>query len=271
MSKKTIHPTPIECAEAVAALVGVHGVPDHSASKCVLDSLVRTMLSQNTTDITSKRAFEQLKEAFPTWEECYSASVEAIAAPIKCCGLADIRASRIKEMLGQIRSERGELSLEYVRKMEDEQVKKELTKFKGVGPKTAACVLMFCLGRSEFPVDVHVLRIAKSLKWVPQKFTRIQAYEHLNEVVPSELKFDLHCLLVRHGKHCRKCAKNGKPRLKPHVDCPLVNLASGLTKKRRVKVENMNCNIKVEDEEAKPEQAKKRRRRDRAVKKEKSI
>jgi len=224
--KEEDHPSRGECEFVVKVLTELHGRPNKTISTSVLDSLVRTMLSQNTTDVTSHRAFMQLKERFPTWEECLQADVTEIVKPIRCCGLADIRADRIKQILIQLEEEKGELSLEYVRNMPDEDVKKELTRFKGVGPKTAACVLMFCLGRAEFPVDVHVLRIAKMMKWVSQKASRKQAYEQLNSVIPSDLKFDLHCLLVTHGKHCRKCAKNGKPRLKPHVDCPLVNKPS---------------------------------------------
>jgi len=220
------YPSRSDCEFVVKELTKLHGRPKKTISTSVLDSLIRTMLSQNTTDVTSHRAFTQLKERFSTWEECLQAEVAEVVKPIRCCGLADIRAGRIKKILIQLEEEKGELSLEYVRNMSDEAAKKELTRFKGVGPKTAACVLMFCLGRAEFPVDVHVLRIAMMMKWVPQKASRKQAYEQLNAVVPSDLKFDLHCLLVTHGKHCLRCAKNGKPRLKPHVDCPLVKKRS---------------------------------------------
>lgn len=156
-----------------------------------------------------------------------SASLEDIAETIKCCGLADIRASRIKGMIEQIKLEKGEVSLEYVRDMSDDEIKKELTRFKGVGPKTVACVLMFTLNRAEFPVDTHVWRIAKNFGWVPKSFSREKTYEHLNKIVPDRLKFDLHCLLVKHGKHCLTCAKNGRPRLKPHVKCPLRGVKRG--------------------------------------------
>jgi adenine-specific DNA glycosylase len=106
--------------------------------------------------------------------------------------------------------------------MDDEAAKRALTRFKGVGPKTAACVLMFCLGRTEFPVDVHVWRITKRLGWIPERATREQAYQHLNRRVPPEHKFSLHVLLVEHGKHCPRCCARGKaPRRKVLGPCPL--------------------------------------------------
>ena len=202
-------PTPGDAYRAQSELVSLHGDYEPGESGTVLDSLVRTILSQNTTDITSARAFRQLKAAYPTYVEVETASLEGIAEQIHCCGLADKRAAAIKGILTTLRSEKNELSMEYVHEMNDEQVKKELTRFKGVGPKTAACVLMFCLKRAEFPVDTHVWRITKALGWVPQAASREKAYEHLNRRIPDDVKFSLHCLLVEHGKCCKKCAKNG--------------------------------------------------------------
>ena len=214
-------PTPGDAYRATDELASLHGEYEHGESGTVLDSLVRTMLSQNTTDITSARAFAQLKEKFPTWEDAEAASVDDIAEQIRCCGLADIRASRIMGILEALRGERNELSMEYVRKLDDESVKKELCRFKGVGPKTAACVQLFCLRRAEFPVDTHVWRITKKLGWVPQAASREQAYEHLNRRIPDDVKLSLHVLLVEHGKCCKKCAKNGNPRRSVVGPCPL--------------------------------------------------
>tara|TARA_B100000795_G_scaffold245576_1_gene210765 strand:+ start:50 stop:1048 length:999 start_codon:yes stop_codon:yes gene_type:complete len=218
---KYTRPTTGDCYRAQSELITLHGDYSPGESGTVLDSLVRTILSQNTTDITSARAFRQLKQEFPTWEEVENASEEAIAVQIKCCGLADKRAAAIKGILTTLRQERDDLSMEYVHEMDDERVKKELTRFKGVGPKTAACVLMFCLKRAEFPVDTHVWRITKALGWVPQAASREKAYEHLNRRIPDDVKFSLHCLLVEHGKCCKRCAKNGKPRRTVIGPCPL--------------------------------------------------
>eukprot|EP00808_Paulinella_micropora_P022086 g28747.t1 len=203
--------------------------------KTVLDSLVGTMLSQNTTDVTSARAFGQLKAAFPTWQQARVARVEELEATIKCCGLAKTRAERIQAILNRIHKEveetganrkattekNADLSLEWLRDETDEAAKRYLTSLNGVGPKTAACVLMFCMGRGEFPVDTHVWRISKRLGWVGKAASREDTYERLNALVPESIKHDLHVLLVMHGKSCMKCSSNGSPRYRPVGPCPL--------------------------------------------------
>ena len=83
----------------------------------------------------------------------------------------------------------GECSLEHLRTVPTEQIKKVLCSFSGVGPKTASCVLMFCLGRAEFPVDTHVWKIAKGMKWVGASLTRNQTYDFMNEVVPPSISY----------------------------------------------------------------------------------
>ncbi len=215
------HPTRDECYRAHAELATLHGRFSHGHQGSVLDSLVRTMLSQNTTDVTSARAFAQFKKRFPNYEKVHANTNEEVAETIRCCGLADIRAARIKGILDTLMKERGELCLEHLRDYDNSRVKKELTRFKGVGPKTAACVLMFCLQRAEFPVDTHVWRITKKLGWVPKNASREQTYEHLNYRVPDDIKYSLHVQLVEHGKCCKRCAKNGNPRRSPLGPCPL--------------------------------------------------
>lgn len=218
-------------------------------AQSVLDSLVRTILSQNTTDKLSAQAFSQLKQAFPTWKAVLAAPPAKVEAAIKIGGLAQTKVERIRAILETILAERpedcpgGEPSLEYVREMSTEEVKAELGRFKGVGPKvrtyvctdapacmqcvdsrshhststntdkpktrqTISCVLMFTIGSPhEFPVDTHVLHIAKRLGWVPPSAGRVETYAHLNGKVPDAIKYSLHVLLVRHGKSCRSCSK----------------------------------------------------------------
>ena len=113
----------------------------------------------------------------------------------------------IKVILNQLKRDKGECSLEYMRDMETEAVKQELTSFKGVGAKTVSCVLMFCLRRAEFPVDTHVWKIALALGWVPKSADRDQTYAHLNVRVPDDIKYDLHVLLVEHGKRYKNDVK----------------------------------------------------------------
>jgi endonuclease-3 len=227
----------------------------------ITDSIVSTMLSQNTTDANSRSAYKSLKKAFPTWESVLTSSssgsvngdgddVDKLAAAIRVAGLAKTRAERIRAMLKTVKEERGEPSLEYVRDMSDDAVKVELGRFKGLGPKTISCVLLFGLGRNtEFPVDTHVLRITKQMEWIPcHVTTREGAYEYLNQVVPNDIKLDFHCLLVTHGKHCHRCAANGKPQFPPkdgtRLDCPLVKrlLTSPSNKK-----DSKMCTVKKEE------------------------
>ena len=176
------------------------GISGETDGLSVLDQLVATILSQNTTDALSWPAFKRLKAAFPAWDDVRTAEVEDIAAPIRSAGLSAVKSARIKAILQQLHDTRGECTLEHLRGMGDAEAKALLCSFKGVGPKTVACVLMFALRRQEFPVDAHVWKLARSLGWVPDSATREATYAHLNARVPGELKHELHVLLVEHGK-----------------------------------------------------------------------
>jgi len=188
--------------------------PKQEEAGGVLDSLVGTILSQNTTDVNSHRAFQALKKRFATWEEVRTAVPAEVEEAIRSGGLAAIKTSRIQVILNQLLEERGECSLEHMREMETEAVKQELTRFKGVGAKTVSCVLMFCLHRAEFPVDTHVWKIALALGWVPKNADRDQTYAHLNVCVPDDIKYDLHVLLVEHGKRFKNDVKVLRSELK---------------------------------------------------------
>eukprot|EP00040_Diaphanoeca_grandis_P026476 m.148363 g.148363 ORF g.148363 m.148363 type:complete len:380 (-) comp30588_c0_seq1:118-1257(-) len=229
-------PTSIECAAVVARLSQMHGIPSQQREKdkdtSILDALVGTILSQNTTDVQSSKGFAALKKAMPSWDAIRVAKASKVEAIIKSCGLAEIKTARIQTILNVLKKERGKCCLEYSRSFSEEDVKKELLRFNGVGPKTVACVLMFAMGRAEFPVDTHVWRISKQLGWVPKEASRETTYNHMNSRVPDDLKYDLHCLLVTHGKHCKTCAKNGKPRKAPLGPCPLTTTADKINPKR---------------------------------------
>ncbi|KAG0482479.1 hypothetical protein HPP92_010563 [Vanilla planifolia] len=194
------------------------------ADESLLDGLVSVLLSQNTTDANSQRALASLKTAFPTWEEVLNADTSAVENAIRCGGLASTKASCIKSIIRDLMNRRGEISLEYLRGLSVAEVKAELSKFKGIGPKTVACVLMFHLQRDDFPVDTHVFHITKSIGWVPMKADREKAYLHLNKRIPNDLKFELNCLFVTHGKICKQCSKRGGKQLSSCSNsCPLAN------------------------------------------------
>jgi len=174
-----------------------------------LDGLVRTILSQNTTDKTSLPAFDRLKARFPDWEDALSATPADIAEVIRDAGLAPTKSRRIHELLAQVKSERGELSLDHVCAMESAKAWDYLCGFAGVGPKTAALVLLFDCGMRFFPVDTHVFRVTSRLGWLPDGSTPESAHEWLRGLVSDDLHFQLHLNLVEHGRaicHARKPA-----------------------------------------------------------------
>ncbi|KAL3895174.1 MAG: hypothetical protein SGPRY_013585, partial [Prymnesium sp.] len=182
------HPSEAETRLVHAALSQLH--PQKAKGKIapsscggrgrVLDSLVSTILSQNTTDTNSHRAYAALTERYASWEEVRTAPNEQVEETIRCGGLAATKTGgllRPHPLSESVYTERGECSLEHLRDMGDAQVKAELRRFKGVGAKTISCVLLFCLGRADFPVDTHRMHAAVALGWVPKTADRDQTYE----------------------------------------------------------------------------------------------
>jgi endonuclease-3 len=183
--------------------------------RSVLDGLVATILSQNTTDANSSRAFESLKASFVDWDDVRRARTTAIERAIRSAGLGRTKARRIKAILSHVHEVRAKTSLEHLRRRSAAAVREELGELPGVGPKTIACVLLFDLGRSDFPVDTHVHRVSKRLGWVPGTLSAEATYSELAPIVPDKIAYALHVLLVQHGRAtCR-------PR-EPQCDqCPL--------------------------------------------------
>lgn len=189
---------------------GAHGT--------VLDCLIATILSQATSRVNSTRAFSALKATYATWEAAADAGAESVEDCIRCGGLAKAKAARIVEILRGLREEHGNCTLEHLRECTDDSVKRELCALPGVGPKTAACVLMFGMQRAEFPVDTHVRRITQKLGWVAKGVSAERTYDALNATVPNELKYDLHVLLIEHGRNvCKARAPNC-------AQCPLAEI-----------------------------------------------
>ncbi|KAL5544272.1 hypothetical protein UlMin_008056 [Ulmus minor] len=213
-------------AENGCGVSKVESLEGDEGKESVLDGLVRTVLSQNTTEVNSERAFANLKSAFPAWEDVLEADSKCIENAIRCGGLAPTKASCIKNIMKSLLEKRGKLCLEYLRDLSVGEVKAELSHFKGIGPKTVACVLMFHLQQDDFPVDTHIFEISKTLGWIPIVADRNKAYLHLNQRIPDELKFDLNCLMYTHGKVCRKCYQKGGIKIKKGChdkSCPLLH------------------------------------------------
>jgi endonuclease-3 len=188
------------------------------AAPTILDSLVGTILSQNTSDTNSDRAFEALKARFPTWDAVREAPARTLERAIRSGGLARIKARRIRAILNQVHRAHGATSLEHLRRAEDEVIRSTLRGFTGVGPKTVACVLLFDLGRPDFPVDTHVHRIARRLGWVGPRASAEETYDHLRPRIPAPLCYELHVDLVRLG---REVCQSRRARCE---ECPLRRL-----------------------------------------------
>lgn len=164
-------------------------------------ALVATILSQHTSDLNSGRAYQSLRRAFPQgWDSVMNARPEVIADAIRSGGLADIKAVRIRNLLAEIEDRSGGLSLEHLREMDDQAAMAYLTGFHGVGPKTAACVLMFNLGRGVIPVDTHVHRVALRLGLVPPKATPAATQDLLLARIGPESAYSFHVHLIEHGR-----------------------------------------------------------------------
>jgi len=187
-----------------------YGRPEWGGRKNVLDELILTILSQNTTAANARRAFARLRDRFAAWEDVRLAPTDKIAEAIKVGGLANRKAPRIKKILEELHFRQGSLDLEWLAEKPDSEAVDYLTAFEGVGRKTAACTLMFALGRPILPVDTHVYRVAERLGLIP-KVDANRAHDLLQATVPPERVYSFHVNMIRHGRticHARspKCA-----------------------------------------------------------------
>jgi endonuclease III len=175
--------------------------------------LVSTILSQNTNDTNRDRAFERLRERFSSWEQVRDAKVDEVIDAIRPAGLANQKGPRIQEALHFITEERGELDLEFLADWSVEEAKEWLSSIKGVGPKTAAIVLLFSLEMPAFPVDTHVHRVTKRLGLLSPKASREKAHSELEALIPEKHYYSFHLNVIRLGRevctsrnpHCEEC------------------------------------------------------------------
>jgi len=199
-------------------LIETYGQPRWRPHLDPISEVVSTILSQNTSDGNRDVAFDRLRARFPTWEMVRDAPVTAIEEAIRPAGLAPQKAPRIKGALQFISQERGELSLDFLKEMPVDQAKAWLTQIKGIGPKTAAIILLFSLGMPAFPVDTHVHRVTRRLGLIGPKVSAEKAHELLEALLPADLYYPLHLNLIRHGRQvCH--ARNPKCEI-----CPLQTL-----------------------------------------------
>ena len=199
-------------------LLDAYGFPTWRPHLDPISEIVSTILSQNTTDINRDRAFDSLKKRYPTWEEVRHAPQAEIEEAIRTAGMARQRAPRIKNALDHIVEARGELSLDFLKDMPIEEAKAWLTGIKGIGPKTAAIVLLFSLGIPAFPVDTHVHRVTLRLGLAPPRTTAPRVQVLMEEIVDEDLYYPFHINIIAHG---RRVCKAQRPRCN---DCFLTDL-----------------------------------------------
>ena len=214
-------PSAVHLAHVYDLLIAAYGEPRNEPDFDPLGGLVGTILSQHTSDINSERAYKQLVAAFPTWEAVRDAPTYKVAGAILSGGLANIKARRIQDVLHELtelQAQRGDTrplvhALDELRHMQPEEAWRWLRKLPGVGPKTAACVLMFNLDVPVMPVDTHVHRVSQRLGLIGPKVNADQAHDLFDRMTPPQWVYPLHVNLIRHGRRichaqhpeCDKC------------------------------------------------------------------
>jgi endonuclease-3 len=199
-------------------LIEAFGEPIWRTPLPAMDELVSTILSQNTNDINRDRGFNALRAKFPTWEAVRDADVQDVIEAIRPAGLANQKGPRIQQVLRAISEERGALNLDFLADLPIEEARAWLTKFNGVGPKTAAIVLCFSLNMPAFPVDTHIYRVSGRTGLRPEKMTVEQAHPYLESIFPPETYYAAHLNLIRLGREVCGARKPNCPQ------CPIRKL-----------------------------------------------
>ena len=213
-----MNPLAKRAVEIHERLLEFYGEPIWRNPLPAMDELVSTILSQNTSDINRDRGFNALRAKFGTWEEVRDAHPQDVIDAIRPAGLANQKGPRIQAVLRSITEERGNLDLSFLGDLPVEESRSWLTRFNGVGPKTAAIVLCFSLGKAAFPVDTHVYRVTGRIGLRPERMNVEQAHPHLEGLFPPETYYAAHLNIIRLGREI--CTAR-----RPYCErCPIINL-----------------------------------------------
>ncbi len=190
--------------EVIALLEQEYGPREWRSDEDPIDVLIETILSQNTSDTNSGRAFASLKTSFAGWKAVAMAPAEHIAKSIRSGGLSQIKAVRIKQVLEQIEKEQGHVSLDSLKSMNMSEAESYLIRLPGVGYKTARCVLLFSLAKPSLPVDTHIFRVAKRLGLIDSRASIENAHSVLQGQTPPSKVYQFHVHMIEHGRRiCR--------------------------------------------------------------------
>lgn len=213
-----INPLATRALQIHERLLDFYGEPIWRNPLPAIDELISTILSQNTNDINRDRGFHALRAKFGTWEEVRDAHPQDVIDAIRPAGLANQKGPRIQQVLRSITEERGDLDLSFLGDLSVEEARAWLTRFNGVGPKTAAIVICFSLGKPAFPVDTHIYRVTGRIGLRPERMTVEQAHPHLESLFPPETYYPAHLNIIRLG---REICQARRPRCEI---CPIVHL-----------------------------------------------
>jgi endonuclease-3 len=184
-----------------------YGIPRREREVDPLESLIQTILSQNTNDRNRDRAFQRLKTRFPSWEDLAKARPGVVVQTLRPGGLAKQKTRRIFNLFQWMREQEAGLSLAFLKGMSSEKIKKTLGSLKGIGPKTVHCLLLFGMGREAFPVDTHIHRVGKRLGFIPERMNAGEAHQWMAPLVAKGKSLSLHLNLIKLGRSICK-AKN---------------------------------------------------------------
>jgi len=214
----------MKISTAIRALEKAYGEKVRRRLDDPLESLVRTVLSQNTNDVNRDRAYETMRERFPTWEAVMRAPTRRLADAIRVGGIANVKSGRIQRILRQIDDRFGRLDLTPLRELSPDEAAAILGGFDGVGLKTVKCVQVFALGQDVFPVDTHIFRLSKRMGFVAANATREHAHEVMENLVPAEKMYSFHLNMIEHGRRictARRALCSGCP---VRRSCPKVGV-----------------------------------------------
>ncbi len=209
-------------------LMAKYGCPAWQLHLPPVDELIATILSQSTSDGNRDKGFYALKDRYPDWESVMNAPEMDIVNTIRPAGLANRKGPRIKNALQFIYDEQGELSLDFLNEMTLDEARAWLVQIKGVGPKTAAIILLFGFNRPAFPVDTHVHRITRRLGLIGPKVSADKAHPILEKMGDPNTYYPLHLNIIRHGRETCRARR-------PLCDqCPLTNECDEIKKEIKV-------------------------------------
>ena len=202
-------------------LNSIYGPIEWRPRMIAIDELIFTVLTQNTSDLNAERAYDSLRKVLPTWAQVIEAETSKVAEAIKHGGLSNQKAPRIQAILVEILKRIGHFDLEFLAAKPLEETREWFTSLPGVGPKTAGVVMAFSLKMPAFPVDTHIHRVSKRLGLITEKTTADQAHPIMEDMIPEDDRYDMHVLLITHGRQICKARIPQCPRCPLAQECPV--------------------------------------------------